>query len=624
MIAIAGVVGVANPNRSKMQCQSSLGGLRPFGSDPFIACVGLASFGALRPQSGACLDYMPCRLGDLLCVVDGRIDNLSELRRQLELPASSAPAEVLAHAWRQWGQATTLRLIGEYAFALFDNSKRRLWLARDPSGYRPLFYHDQGRGVSFATMPSGLIAIHGGGPDLERFARHVDGLHCEGAESFWTRTRQVPAGVLACFGEGGRSQRTILPPPAHRSSGEQWEDLVGEMRHRLDRAVERNLVGAGPTVAAQLSSGLDSSAIAATAARKLEKGQVLMTLTAAPPQDARLLVPRGRFADESALAANTARAANAEHVVIREKSRLLTAIRGIAGFFQQPAPAQFSFPWWRAMGDQVRERGGSVMLTGGQGNATLSYGGLGALARYLGDGRLVDWWREARGVVASEDVRWRGVLFNSFRSFVPGPLADRLLQAANGISQLPPSFVRREWRQYSSSRATASSGYMADRLELIRNFDAGTRKRGMFALTGVEERDPAADRELMEFSLSLPPEAHLKDGRIKPLIRDSLADRVPASVLSNRQRGVSGADWYDRIGPADCRDAMEDIRASAHAFELLDLEALDRAIDHWPDFDPSRQAWLGNFGRRIAKALSTGLFLAETDRYPLGDRPDRI
>lgn len=219
-----------------------------------------------------------------------------------------------------------------------------------------------------------------------------------------------------------------------------------------------------------------------------------------------------------------------------------------------------------------------------------------------------------------EEVRNRGVVYNSVYPLVPPRLGDWLLRTSNDIPTTRTTYVRSEWRPSDVQGGGRPSGYIAERLAMIRNFNAGVRKRGMLALTGIEERDPASDRDLMEFTLTLPPEAHLRNGRIKPLIREALADRVPPRVLSNRQRGVCGADWYDRISQADCQEALEEIKASPSAAELLDLDSLTRAVSDWPAFDLNKTGFLDDFGRRIARALSTGIFLAETDRYPLGGK----
>lgn len=615
LITIAGIVGDVRGNDLQLLCGDALGGLRLFGSGPRIERVPGGAFGSLAPVDDRGRADSLFRDERRLVAVDGSLENEADIGRALSIDPTSTAGLVTA-AWDKWGERCVERFVGEFAIALFDLVDRRFWLARDPSGYRPLFYAQVRDGFAFASMPSGLLSILDTGPDLARLAGYIEGAHFESGWTFWDRVHQVPSGSLLELPSG--TCRSLLPAAIDARSAAEWDDLVAEMRARLDAAVTRSLAGAGSRLGGQLSSGLDSSAVVATAARSLGSGQSLLALTAAPATAARLLVPRGRFADEAPLAAETARQCGVEHVVFRDRERLLPAIRGSSPYFQQPAPAQFSFPWWRAMNQWLHERGGRVMLTAGMGNGTLSHGGIAALSRYLQQGNIVGWLREIRAARARRESRLRGLAYNSFEPWIPLGAADRLWRASQGLASAPPSFVRSEWRMDVHAADRTRQSYAQTRLAMIRNFDAGTRKRGMHALTGIEERDPLADRELMGFALSLPPEAHLKDGRAKPLVRDALADRVPASILTASLRGVSGADWYDRIDPKDCREAMDDIRASPSASEILDLRALDRAIDNWPAFDPRDANSLSEFGARIARALSTGLFLAEIDRYPLG------
>lgn len=616
LATIAGFVGDGAAG-ARATCGEIIGGLADFGKCPSYRTSNRAAFGAIGASNS--LERTALFGNDrLLVAIDGRIDNAPELKRDLSLDQYLPPAELFACAWSKWGDDAPRRLIGEFAAAVFDVSTRRLWLARDPSGYRPLFYREGAQGVAFATMASGLAAVKDCVPDFARFATYVDGDPFEGGWAFWKDIAQVPPGSLLCFDRGARTEQRLLDRGAIAVRAPHWSELVEELRERLDRAVERNLAGCGPVVGAHLSSGLDSSAVVSSAAFQLEPGQQLFALTAAPAEDSRILVPRGRFADESSLAAQSAAMAGANHCVVRDSSPLFEAVRGTAHLLQQPAPSQFSFPWLLELDRSLIEAGGRVMLTGAFGNLTLSYGGLPALGTYLERGRPVDWLREAMLVSRREDVRVRGIVYNSLERWLPRRLSDRLWRAGVGLPSQSRSFVRPEWRFCSGGQLPSHEGELAGRLTAIRNSDPGNAKRGMLALTGVESRDPLADRELIEFCLSLPPEAHLRGGRIKALLREALAGRVPGEVLDNRRRGVSGTDWYDRLGPADCRAALEEVRASNSADELLDLAALDRAIDHWPAFAPDRAAELGEFGWRIGRALTTGLFLAEIDRYPLG------
>ena len=613
-VCIAGFAALDRRPRPERLCRSALDGIGLFGGRPLERHVGRASFGALSFSAQSPLAAIGERY---LCVADESIENVADLRRALGSSPKGSGAALLLAAWLRWGEALTDHLVGEYAFAIYDHEDQSLVLARDPSGYRPLFYARLPGVLGFASMPSGLTSsVVDQQPDLPHVAAYLGGSAGGAFSTFWKGVNRVPPGSVLRISANRITRRDILSPPEAELAAEDWPGLVEKLRAGIDRAVGRCLDGADGTVGIHLSSGLDSSAVLSSAARQVPKETRPLALTAAPVPDARLLVPRGRFSDESVIAAQTAQMNGVEHLVLRNRARLLPAIRGLGRYFQQPAPAQFSFPWWRESCEAIRERGGSMLLTGGQGNATISFGGLHVLSSVLARRGVGPWLREMRALRRTEPVRWRGMLFNSVRPLLPAWLDSGLLRLSSGRPMVPVTYLRPEWVGRPAQRSRRS--YFAGRVAMITGFDSGVRKRGMLALTGIDERDPLADRELIDLSLSLPPEAFLSGGRMKPLIREVLADRVPATVLENRSRGISGADWYERIDAADCREALEEIRASRSASEILDLAALQRAIDAWPEFGGSFDGGLNDFGLRIGRALSTGLFLAETDRYPLG------
>src|SRR5205085_1839103 len=94
-------------------------------------------------------------------VADVRLDNRAELAASLGLQRADALADsaILAASLERWGEDAPRRLIGDFAFAWFDREDRRLLLARDALGQRPLFWHRQREFVAFASMPRGLHAL---------------------------------------------------------------------------------------------------------------------------------------------------------------------------------------------------------------------------------------------------------------------------------------------------------------------------------------------------------------------------------------------------------------------------------------------------------------------------------
>ena len=107
-------------------------------------------------------DRQPWRTGNHLLVADVRLDNRDELVELLKLSsgeaAEAADSELFLHAWMRWGKAALERIVGDFAFAVFDRHARMLTLGRDPAGERPLFFACNGPRAVLAAMTAGQSA----------------------------------------------------------------------------------------------------------------------------------------------------------------------------------------------------------------------------------------------------------------------------------------------------------------------------------------------------------------------------------------------------------------------------------------------------------------------------------
>ena len=514
-------------------------------------------------------------IGDcgLLFAADCRIDNRQELRAALgPLAAPTATdRQLLLAAWRRWGVGCLDRVIGDFALAAFDAAEQSLVLARDPGGRCPLFYRRDGAAVRFASMPSALLDSGPARHDGAALAARLRGLPLPGCSSYFEGVSRVLPGQALRFTSASMRQVHDWNP-----SLEPLEDsdaaLVERFRALLDAAVAARLAREGPT-ATHLSSGYDSSAVTATAARLASATGPIYAFTAIPAPGLPLVVPPGRMADERALASETARRYGLRHLLVSDSQPLLEGLRGHARFHQEPAGNAFNLGWWNAIAGQARSLGARVVLTGEAGNLTLSAGGLPVLSDWLRRGEPGTWWRQARAASARGDVRWRGTLFNSIRG-----------------------------------------DYAKARLRALKAADPGASLMGLRARTGIDERDPTADRRLAEFTLRLRPEHLLNHGAYRPLARAALDDRLPAAVLESRRRGYQGADWFSRLGRESLLGAFEEIAANRDAAETVDLPALRRIAERWPAIGVDSPAAIARFGRRLTDAVAVGLFIVETAR----------
>ena len=176
--------------------------LKPYGSNPAVSVEDGFSCGRLLfsilPEDA--FDHQPLERGPYKLVADVRLDNRSDLASALRIPSAQlkrlSDADVLFEALLKWGSEAAGKLIGEFAFALWDRTDQNLLLGRDLFGHRPLYFHEGPDFFAFATMPSGLHAL----PtiprefDPESMAHELALLTFAGTRTHFRGIQRVPPG----------------------------------------------------------------------------------------------------------------------------------------------------------------------------------------------------------------------------------------------------------------------------------------------------------------------------------------------------------------------------------------------------------------------------------------------
>lgn len=207
--------------------------------------------------------------GRLVITFNGEIYNHADLRRELGLdPArlrSSSDTEILLAAWERWGEEALPRLAGQWAFAIHDQSARRLWLARDRFGEKPLFFHAGSERFAFASSLAALLADRDTPRALDRaaLAEYVTLRYVVSPRTVLEGVRKLPPGHLLEVGPDGAGEPRAWYAPRFRArAGGSTAERVEEFDALLRRACERCLVSDVPT-ALLLSDGIDSNAVRA-------------------------------------------------------------------------------------------------------------------------------------------------------------------------------------------------------------------------------------------------------------------------------------------------------------------------------------------------------------------------
>lgn len=557
-----------------------------------------------------------------IVVADARIDNRSDMLRFVGLPPKSdiSDGDLVCRVFLAEGNRALDLLRGDFALACWDENERTLTLARDISGQRPLHYELSNGIAKFSTMPHGLLAVRSTGCRIDKLqlSKFITDIPRGGRQTFFQNMERVEPGSVVRIGpQGIRSRRFWVVGP--RSSKRRSDaDYIVEMRYHLHRATQRRLRGATERVGAQLSAGLDSSAVAVTAAiEMLGHGGKVFAFTSAPRESFCGPVPKGRVADESVSALATASLyPNMEHSVVRANGlSTLDVIAKHTGLFGEPMGLPCNQIWLAAISDAAQSVGIQVMLTGEAGNYSFSSGNVNTIHQYISERKFLGAVREI-AMMTRNGASWRGALFAAFSPWVPthiwnayrnsswGSTATEeghalLSDAATSLLPADPRSAARSARPRRDRRRWQA--------ELLQGADPGVYRKGTLANWQIDERDPTADRDLVEFCLELPPDQLLRGGVTRRLARLAAADRLPDEVLFG-DRGYQGADWYERATAEDVIEFVDSLRDTIEAGGVLDFNALARRAQQWPGVDWSDGTVIARFRYGLLRAISAASF----------------
>lgn len=442
---------------------------------------------------------------ELLVAADARIDDRASLLRQLGLAGSQlSDAALIAHAWRRWGEAAPKGLLGDYAFAVFEKRTERLWLVRDALGFRPLCF----AGNAFCSLPSRLVTASDALAPTPLLADRAAASRTTPLTWFAGVEQVQPGEIVLLRTDGARRSFWWQPSTAPSFAGTR-EDMLGETRRALECAVADRIEDQ-TRIACHLSAGLDSMAVAVTAAGLLsERGGNVVAITARPAPGHCLTRRPGRLVDESAHAASVAaRHRTMLHIVVdADRRRIADDLIAARSRFGQPLTNPANFGWFAASCSAARDAGANRLLIAQSGN----YG----LSAEAGD----FWWSLLRREgVARFVAEWRR--------------KPRLARALREMAR--------------ESAALRNTPRTRERLAALRSIDPGSFLKG-FELEGLNIVDPTADRRLVELVLTVPENLLVKNGDRRWLARELLRGRAPDAVLDEPCRGVQAADWLSRL-----------------------------------------------------------------------------
>ncbi len=533
-----------------------------------------------------------------LLLFDGRLDDRADLRTRLASPSTLTNDPALAAAaLRRFGPEAARHLYGDYCFAWWDQVNFQLVLSRDALGMRTLYYRYADGVVQFATQLAALATMPGVVRRLDDHAlvdlmTRNDGVT---ESTIYQGLSRVPqAGVVILSRDGVSVERhwDIDRAPALRFRRDQ--DYVEAALERFDSAVAARIESDGP-IAAELSGGLDSSAVAVTAARMLAPAPIA-AYTRAPGFGALAAgdMDEARYAGLAAAQTPSIRWATVDDDAPHESELRL----------EQHWP-QMGFPWrnpsqpiW--LGAVVRRAaadGARVLLCGDAGNYTMSWQGSRLVPELL---RSFQWARafgEMRAERRQTGASWAWIARNRIASgLTPASLRTWWRQRGgvglDWLARTPfsPEFLNAiAYREHSRRNghyqlALSSQSVRAMRLSLLQTEHPREVAGVQRAAYGIDRRSPFLDRRLIETLLSFPESQFNRAGTSRWLARRAFAGRLPAETLGERRMGRQFPEWPQRVGLylEGLLEELAMIERSPLASRVLDVDRLRRALARWP------------------------------------------
>lgn len=541
----------------------------------------------------------PMRREGAWVVFSGEIYDYVELREELaklgHAFSTRTDTEVLLAAWKQWGREMLPRLNGMFAFAIWDEGKRELFLARDRFGEKPLFHAMRDGRFVFASELKAFAPLFKASVDESWVYRFLQFGHLEqGEESMLTGVKRLlPGHSMTVRVEGDaivtRIDRWYSLPMAGGASD---PNAAARFRERFDDAVRIRLRSDVP-VGTSLSGGVDSGAIVTTVAAVSPADRHSFTCRM---EDPRL--------DEGEFSLATARAAGVRvHEVTPTAADLARDFDALVAAQDEPFQSASLYAQWRTF--QLAKQAGVTVLLDGQGADEILAGyptfASVAAGERLARGRFA----EARAVFASAPSNAGPRVRKEAREYAVRKLLGatllRLIEAARmprgahsaalvspearkrfgRPARLRPSLNGRGWLDAWLRYATSEGPLQM----LLRYADRNSMAHSR------EVRLPFLDPRVVEYCFSLADEWKIGGGYTKRVLREAMAGRVPDAVRLRREKvGFDAPDVMWLTGPL--RDwtrerasaaisrfvGLVDTRRAHAALETLQPEHPDRAL----------------------------------------------
>lgn len=557
----------------------------------------------------------------LAITADAIIDNRDELFERLQVDRakrkSMTDSELILLSYHKWGEDTPKYLVGDFAFMIWDEKKQMLFGARDFSGSRTLYYYRDDRRFAFCTVIMPFFTLPYIKKELNEqwlaeflaIAGMIDTV--DASITPYKNIEQIPPSHSISIIEG----RIKLTRYCTLTSDEKLrlksdEEYVEAFQEVFQSAVTARL-RTHRHVGAQLSGGLDSGSVASFAAKALRtENKRLYTYSYVPPNDFIDFTPKYRMADERPFIQSTVQHVEGiiDHYVDFQGRNPLLEINDFLETMEMPYKFFENSIWLKGFFEKAQEEGIGVLLTGGRGNFSISWGP--AVEYYAILLKKLKWIRLYKELhLYSKNLGVKKSQSLSYVGKFAFPIMNKIspaIELYRSPMLINPELAKRtgvfsKLREHGINKTGSLPDIYNERkrhFEELFHWNAtntlGAKQSLRYSLW---KRDPTNDIRVIRFCLSVPEEQYVQGGIDRALIRRATEGFLPDKVRLNQHfKGVQGVDWVHRMTPSwnTFVEELQQLSADSRVFEFLNEQVVKSALSKvqegaWPEraIDPA-------------------------------------
>ncbi len=486
--------------------------------------------------------------GSLHVVFNGEIYNFQELRRELERAGHAfrtrSDTEVIVHGYREWGEAVVERLDGMFAFALWDGPRRRLLLARDRAGKKPLFVYRDDRVLAFGSEIKAIFEVEGLDRDLrpEAFPLYLAYGYVPAPATFYKRVTKLPPATTL-----------VLEHDAEPRENRYWKldftpvsigrvEAEGRVRDLMREAVQRRLLSDVP-LGAFLSGGVDSTIVVG----------LMAEMTDEPVRTFSIGFEDDPTYDETHFARMASQRFGTHHTEFKVPAQSVDLVGRLVEYYDEPFGDSSAIPTYIV--SQLTREHVTVSLTGDGGDEMFA-----GYARFRGaqiaegmpgwmvgvgntigqrlphnpnfrsfSRRFTRFFAAASMSTEERTLRWIGFFADRLGEMLQPEVSELLSRDEVSQSFREPLMGRERLSPLARALAINFETYLPE--DLLVKADRCSMAHGL------ELRSPFLDTALMEFAASLPDRHKIRGRHMKAVLKTAFRDLLPNEISARPKMG---------------------------------------------------------------------------------------